>query len=59
LPEEAAKVLMEEASMHASLRLAELEMGAAFVGTLHLDDSMTTTPRVEQATINRPLTPER
>lgn len=41
LPEETAKVLMEEASLYASLRLAESEMGAAFVGALHHDDVQT------------------
>jgi hypothetical protein len=41
LPEEVSKVLMEEASMYASLKLAELEMGAAFVGALHHDDTST------------------
>lgn len=35
LPAEAAKTLMEEASSYASLKLTEVEMGAAFVDTLH------------------------
>jgi hypothetical protein len=48
LPKAAAEALMKEASLYASLKLAELETGAALVGTLHLDDSMTTAPRVEQ-----------
>jgi hypothetical protein len=42
LPEEVSKALMEEASIYASLKLAELEMGAAFVSTLHLDDTLAT-----------------
>lgn len=41
LPEAEAKVLMEAASQYASLRLAELEMGAAFVTALHHDETMT------------------
>jgi hypothetical protein len=54
LPKEVAKRLLEAASLYASLRLAELETGAALVGTLHLDDSLTTAPRVEQtSTSNR------
>jgi hypothetical protein len=52
LPKEAAEVLMKEASLHASLKLAELETGAALVGALHLDDSLTTAPRIEQASIS-------
>jgi hypothetical protein len=52
LPEEAVKLLLEEASLYASLRLAELEMGAAFVGALHLGDSLATSPRVEQIGIS-------
>jgi hypothetical protein len=47
LPEEMVRALMEEASMYASLKLAELETGAAFVGALHPGNSMTATPRVE------------
>jgi hypothetical protein len=41
LPAETAKALMEEASSYASLKLAELETGAAFVGAIHTDESMT------------------
>lgn len=41
LPEAEAKVLMEAASQYASLRLTELEMGAAFVTALHHDETMT------------------
>lgn len=37
LPAETAKALMEEASRFASLHLAEVEMGAAFVGAIHQD----------------------
>jgi hypothetical protein len=53
LPKEVAKRLLEEASMHASLKLAELETGSALVGTLHLNDSMTIAPRVEQIGIQQ------
>ena len=41
LPEAEAKALMEAASQYASLRLTELEMGAAFVNVLHHDETMT------------------
>ncbi|MEZ4736179.1 MAG: hypothetical protein R3E79_54525 [Caldilineaceae bacterium] len=37
LPEAQAKALMEEASQYASLHLAQLEMGAAFVDAIHQD----------------------
>lgn len=37
LSEDEKRRLMEKASLYASLRLAELEMGAAFVDTLHHD----------------------
>lgn len=37
LPAAQAKALMEEASQYASLRLAQLEMGAAFVDAIHQD----------------------
>lgn len=37
LPAATAKALMEEASQFASLHLAEVEMGAAFVGAIHQD----------------------
>jgi len=43
LPAAEAKALMKEASQYASLRLTELEMGAAFVNALHHDETMTTT----------------
>jgi hypothetical protein len=52
LPEETAKRLMEEASNYASLKLAELEMGAAFVGTLHLDESMRSRLGSETTAVN-------
>jgi hypothetical protein len=42
LPEEEIKVLLEGASQYASLRLAELELGAAFVSALHHDSTRTT-----------------
>lgn len=42
LPADKAKALMEEASQYASLRLAQLEMGAAFVDAIHQDAAMTT-----------------
>lgn len=47
LPAETAKALLEAASLHASLRLAEFEMGAALVDSLHLDDAQTTPPIVD------------
>ncbi|RIK40552.1 MAG: hypothetical protein DCC55_14605 [Chloroflexi bacterium] len=43
LPAERAKALLEAASLYASLRLAELETGAALVDKLHLDDTTTAT----------------
>lgn len=42
LPADKAKTLMEAASQYASLRLAQLEMGAAFVDAIHQDSAMTT-----------------
>lgn len=53
LPEAAAKALLQEASLYASLRLAELETGAALVDALHFDDTMTATPRVVQTSSER------
>lgn len=51
LPAATAKALMEEASQFASLHLAEVEMGAAFVGALHQDatpKTVTAVSAVEQ-----------
>ena len=58
LPAEEARALREEACLYASLKLAELETGAALVGTLHLDDSLTTNPRVEESAIKQQPAPE-
>lgn len=44
LPEEAARQLRKEASLFASLRLAELETGAALVEKLHMDDVIPPAP---------------
>lgn len=49
LPEATAKALMEEASQFASLHLAEVEMGAAFVGALHHDATSKTVTAVSTA----------
>lgn len=46
LPEATAKALMEEASKYASLHLAELEMGAAFVDAIHRDATVKTVTAV-------------
>jgi hypothetical protein len=58
LPETVARALLEEASLYASLRLAELETGAALFDKLHFDDTMPTrhgthTPRVVQTSPER------
>lgn len=42
LPPVKAKALMEAASQYASLRLAQLEMGAAFVDAIHQESTLTT-----------------
>jgi len=47
LPKAVAKALMEAASLHASLRLAEFETGAALVDSLHLDEALTMPPVVD------------
>lgn len=46
LPEAQVKTLMEEASKYASLHLAELEMGAAFVDAVHGDATIKTVTAV-------------
>jgi hypothetical protein len=53
LPETVARALLEEASLYASLRLAELETGAALVDKLHFDDTMPHTSRVVQTSPER------
>ncbi|MCE7980128.1 MAG: hypothetical protein DYG89_02955 [Caldilinea sp. CFX5] len=50
LPEATAKALMQEASQFASLHLAEVEMGAAFVGALHQDATTKAVSAVSTAT---------
>lgn len=54
LPTATAKALMEEASKYASLHLAELEMGAAFVDAIHHDTTMTAVSVTDLPTIEHP-----
>ena len=49
LPAATAKALMEEASQFASLHLAEVEMGAAFVGAIHQEATGKTVAAVSTA----------
>lgn len=42
LPVAKAKAFMEEASKYASMHLAEMEMGAAFVDAIHHDATIKT-----------------
>lgn len=44
LPKETERQLRKEASLFASLRLAELETGAALVEKLHMDDVISPAP---------------
>jgi len=49
LSEKETKALMEKACLYASLKLAELEMGAAFVDSFHHDTTMATMTAVSTA----------
>lgn len=49
LPAATAKALMEEASQFASLHLAEVEMGAAFIGAIHQEAAGKTVTAVSTA----------
>ena len=44
LPAASAKALLAEASQYASLRLAQREMGAAFIHVIHPETAITTAP---------------